>query len=201
MDEQSNNTNAAFMEVTSRKVEGQDRKITVIEEKLNNIPEQTELIRKLIGTVERLREDVKNSHFPADSIREFSKQLAAGVTLLKRPVENKVLHHHHVPKIILITTGLFIILGLVSAGWYITSDKLLRYKDSDTKYRYLKLNGSKYLQQLLTITDSLCLADPGMRDSVIQSEEQIRNNLQMLQQAREMEEKAGELKKKAGDRK
>src|SRR5665213_657002 len=134
MDEQSNNTNAAFMEVTSRKVEGQDRKITAIEEKMKNIPEQTELIRKLIGTVEELRADAKNSHFPTESIREFSKQLAAGVTLLKRPVESKVLHHHHVPKIILITSGLFIILALVSAGWYMTSDKLYRFEDSDTKY-------------------------------------------------------------------
>jgi hypothetical protein len=92
--------------------------------------------------------------------------------------------------------GLFIILCLVLAGWYMTGEKLEQYRASDTKYRYLKIYENKSLRELLFLTDSLYLREPKMRDSVLERERQIVKNLEMMQRAAEMEAKAKELRKK-----
>lgn len=124
MSEQTSNTNAVFMEITSRKVEGQDKKIAAVEEKMKNLPDNTELIQKLIGTVEGLQVGVKNSRLPGEIMQDFSTRLDLVIRSLGQPVQNKVLHHHYVPKIIWITAGLFVALALVCSGWYMTGNKI-----------------------------------------------------------------------------
>ena len=52
MNDQTNNTNAAFMEVTSKKIEVQDKKMLAIEEKIKKIPDNAESIRHLITKVD-----------------------------------------------------------------------------------------------------------------------------------------------------
>jgi len=66
--------------------------------------------------------------FPTKQMEELSGNLATGVALLKQPVESKVLHHHHVPKIIFVSAVLFVLLSLVCSGWYNTAQKLDQYR-------------------------------------------------------------------------
>jgi hypothetical protein len=72
-------------------------------------------------------------------MEELSGNLVTSVTLLKQPVEAKVLHHHHMPKLIWVSAALFIVLCLTFCGWYNTSQKLDWHTANDFKYRYLKL--------------------------------------------------------------
>lgn len=196
MNEQASNTNAVFMEITSRKVEGQDKRIAAVEEKIKNIPDNTELIQKLLGTVEGLRVEVKNSRFPGEKMKDFSAQLDLAISLLDRPVQNKVLHHHYVPKIIWITFGLFVALALACSGWYMTVIKLDGYIANDTKYRHLRLDTSfKKLQIYLDLTDSLYNTRPDMRKVVLETEEEYRQNFERLQKAERLKAEAKDLEK------
>jgi hypothetical protein len=196
MNEQESSTSAAFMEVTSRKVEGLDKKIAALEEKIKNIPDNTQLIQKLIIAVERLRDDVKNSNFPTEKVQDLSSRLDLSISLLKLPVKKEISHHHHIPKIILISIGLFIALALVCSGWYITSNKLDGYIANDTKYRQLRLDTSlKNLQHYLDRVDSMYNVRSDMRKNVLETEEKNRENFERLERAQKLKEEAGELEK------
>lgn len=194
MNEQTNNTHAAFMEVTSKKIEVQDKKIVAIEEKIKSNPDNTEMIHQLIGTIDGLRKDVKASRFPEDKLDDFLTRLDASTRILTQPVQNKVLHQHHVPKLIWITASLFIVLALVCAGWFNTSSKLEGYIANDTKYRQLRLDtGYIKLQLYLDKTDSLYNVFPDIRKSVIEMEDQNRRNFDRLQKAERLKEEANRL--------
>ena len=196
MNEESNNINAAFMEVTSKKVEGQDKKIAALEEKIKNIPDNEELYQKLVNAIHGLREDIKESSFSVDKLQGLSSRLDTVMGQVSQPAENKVLHHHHVPKIIWITAGLFITLALVSSGWYITGSKLDGFIANDTKYRQLRLDTSKQALQLyLDKIDSLYSARPDMRKIVLEKEEEYQMNFERLQKAKRLKDEAKTLEK------
>ncbi len=156
MNEEEINTNAAFREVVLKKVESQDKRTAALEEKVNNIPDNTEQMQMLISTVEGLRNDLQNSRFPIEKVQDFAARLDLNTSLIKPPVKKEIVHHHHVPKIILISAGLFIALALVSSGWYMTESKLDGYIANDTKYRQLRLDTSiRSLQHYLDRIDSM----------------------------------------------
>ncbi len=184
MNEHNNSTSAAFMEVTSRKVEGQDKKISAIEEKIKDIPANAELLHKVLNGVDGLRSDIKEAILLPDKLLQFSNRLELATDLLKQPPVNKVMHHHHIPKLIWISVGLFIALCLVCSGWYVTSTKLDGFVASDTKYRHLRLDTAhKSLQLYLDQLDSLYKAHPDFREKVLEREEEYRLNFERLEKA------------------
>ena len=202
MNEQTNDMQAAFMEVTTRKVETQDKQIAAIEEKVKDIPGNTELIQKLITTVEGLHSDVKINSLQQETTQNLSDQLKLVTTLLKHPVSNKVMHHHHIPKLIWISVGLFVAFSLVCSGWYVTSSKMNSFITNDTKYRWIRLDTSqRSLQLYLDRVDSLYNKLPDMRKNVVETEEEYRLNFERLQRAERLKAEAKELEKIATRRK
>ena len=86
-------------------------------------------------------------------VEELTACLHTSILVYNELVKNKILHHHHVPKLICITAGLSIVVTLVCAGWYSTSNKLDEYIANDTKYRQLRLDTAyKGLQSYLDMT-------------------------------------------------
>lgn len=196
MDNVTNGASDAFMEVALKKMESQDRKLLDLEKQLTNGSDHSEKIQRLIESVQELKTAFNQGQLPG-KIQELSARLTLALTLLQKPLENKVNHHHHVPKLIWITAGLFILLSLVCSGWYMTAEKLDGFIANDTKYRLLKLDTVNIrLLNHLYLVDSLYQVSPGVRDSVIQTEERNRRNLEMLQMARDLEREAGEMKRK-----
>ena len=199
MNEYNNSTSAAFMEVTSRKVEGQDKKIAAIEEKVKDIPANTELLQKVLSSVDGLRSDIKEASLMPDKLVQFSNWLELATDLLKQPPVNTVVHHHHIPKLIRISVGLFMALCLVCSRWYVTSTKLDGFVASDTKYRHLRLDTAhKSLQLYLDQLDSLYKAHPDFREKVLETEEEYRLNFERLQKAERLKTEAQSLEKAAG---
>ncbi|MEP6748323.1 MAG: hypothetical protein ABJB86_11400 [Bacteroidota bacterium] len=183
MNEQTNNINAAFMEVTSKKMELVDKKMLAIEEKIKNTPDNAGLIGDLTTKVDELH-DAFSSSFSIDKLDELTKRLEESIHFLKLPLQNKVVHQQHVPKIIWIAAGLFIVLALVCSGWYNTYNKLDASIANDSKYRYLKLDtANRKLQLYMFMLDSLYAANINFRSKVIYSEEQNLKNLDLLQKA------------------
>ena len=52
MNEESNKINVAFMEVVSKKAERQDKKIAALEEKIKQMPDNTELFQNLVSAIQ-----------------------------------------------------------------------------------------------------------------------------------------------------
>ena len=198
MNEEENNTNAAFREVVLKKVETQDKRTAALEEKVNHIPDNTEQMQMLISTVEGLRNDLQNSRLPIEKVQELSFKLDLIIDFYKRPVKKEILHYHHVPKIILIAAILFIALALVSSGWYMTASKLDGYIANDTKYRQLRLDTSiRSLQHYLDRIDSMYNARPDMRKAVLETEERNRENFERLEKAERLKAEAKDLERAA----
>jgi hypothetical protein len=197
MDNLTNEASDVFMEVAVKKMELQDKKLLELEERLTKGPDHTKHIQQLTASVEGLK-TAFNSGQLSNKVQELSARINLAIGLLQKPVENKVNHHHHVPKLIWITAGLFILLSLVCSGWYVTSEKLSGFIVNDTKYRKLKLDSAnKRLQIDLDRVDSFYRVNADLREMVLRTEEENKKNLEMLQRARNMENEANELKRKA----
>ena len=201
MIEQTKGTEAVFMEITSQKINGQDKRIAVLEERIKSIPDNTELIKKMVTNIEMLRNEAKANYLPAEKVQDFSARLDVAIGFLKAPVENKVVHEHHIPKLIWITAGLFVAFCLVCSGWYVTSSKLDSYIANDTKYRWLRLDtANRGLQSYLDGVDSLYNVWPDMRKNVLEMEEKNQLNFERLQKAERLKGEARELENKAKER-
>ena len=157
-------------------------------------PDHKELLDLVNSHLGELRSEVKKITFPEHEIRELTANIVTGIARLKQPIKTEILHHHYIPKIIFITASLFIIVTVILTGWYMTAEKLNQYKENDTKYRYLKLQDNRALWQLLDLTDSLYLAEPKMRDSVIYRERQLVENMGLLRRAVKMEAEAKNIR-------
>ena len=99
------------------------------------------------------------------------------------------------------TVALFLLVCLLTTGWYMTSTKLDLYRANDTKYRYLKLQPTIGLRQWCRGADSLYTVDENMRATVLAREEEKQRKLETLQRATEMEEEARKLKEQVNGRK
>jgi hypothetical protein len=197
MNEQVNDSHAAFMEAALKKIETQDKKIADMAQQIGSIPDNNQDIQQLKTGINELKAEIKNARFPVREMQEFSKQLTISAKLLREPVTIKTQHHHDIPKLIWITAGLFLALCLTSAGWYMTGQKMEGYKANDIKYRYLKLQQDSNLLLLLYRTDSLQQARPGfLRDSVIQEENARHRDYALSRKAAGLEQKANTLRGK-----
>lgn len=198
MNEQVNDSNTAFMEVALKKIEAQDKKIADMAQQIGTIPNNSQDIEHLKTGMNELKAEIKKAHFPVREMQEFSKQLTIGVKLLREPVTVKTWHHHHIPKLVWITAGLFLTMCLVSAGWYMTGQRLERYIANDTKYRLLRLDTARHpLQLSLNRADSLYRVDPDLRKSVSETEEQRMVNFERLQKAARLKDEAKSLEEAA----
>jgi hypothetical protein len=102
------------------------------------------------------------------------------------------MHHHHIPKLIWISAGLFIALCLVCT-------KLDGFIANDTKYRHLRLDTAhKSLQLYLDQLDSVYKAHPDFREKVLEREEEYRLNFERLRKAERLKKEAKNLEKAAG---
>src|SRR5882724_9985083 len=103
------------------KVDAHSKKIEEIEETIKNNPDHTADILQMKKDMTQLKTNVQALGFPTGDMQELSFRLKEAVTLFKQPVTNKVLHHHHVPKVIFIAAGLFLVVCLLSLGWYMNA--------------------------------------------------------------------------------
>ena len=194
MTDQNKEISTPFTEVVTNKIQKQAEQISAIEKKLETVADTSPVLLEIKKQLTEIKVAIIAIKFPTKQMEELSGNVATSVALLKQPVENKVIHHHHVPKIILISAGLFILLCLVCCGWYNTAQKLDIHRANDFKYRHLKLKSNQNLQQLLVITDSLYKNRSDFAETVLQGEDSIRNMIQMQVDVKEREVK--ELKKK-----
>jgi len=188
--------NEILLQTLVDKADKHDRQIEEMEEKIQNASDGMAIFKELKDDLELLGTKVDAIHFPTQQMKELEKRLDQAILTLKHPVTNTTIHHHHVHKIAFITAALFLLLCFVSVEWYSTYKKIDLYQSNDTKYRYLKIQGNKDLQQLLLQTDSIYKAYPDLRDTVIRQEELRFEQFQLRKDMELNEEKMKSLKQK-----
>lgn len=110
------------------KVDAQENQINELREKLNHIPANTEVVMLFEKALKGLKEDIKKLSFPEKEMRQLAATLETIKILLKQPVKKEIIHHHYTAKTIWIAAVLFLIVGLISIGWYNTYKNLEMYK-------------------------------------------------------------------------
>jgi len=120
------------------KVDGQERKMEELKEKVEQIPSYIDVLSQVKIGIEELRTDVQKTSFPQKEMEELSERLAKSIMLLKQPVEQKIIQQHHVSKGIWMAASLFLLLCLVSTGCYSTYNKVDFYKANDIQKQPLQ---------------------------------------------------------------
>ena len=178
------------------KVDEQDRKIEDLVKQVERMPVCEEVLNQIETQFEGLRTEVQKISFPEKVMLELSERLMTIIALLKHPVEQKIIKHHRVSKIIWIAATLLLVLCFGTAGWFATYNNLALYKANDTKYRYLKLVSNVSLSKQLGFIDSIYKTDPKMREFVIAKEEQNQRGFEVVRRAEQLENGVKTLKKK-----
>ena len=185
-----------FYDVMTNRMEKQDQRIMDLEKQVSAIPDYTQIISTVIKGIEEVKRMVSRSSIPENDLRQLNTNLNKTNDYLSQPVVNKVEHHHHVPKIIIISAILLAVVCVIIVGWYYTYQNLEQYKENDTKYRFLKVQHNKPLQNLLFKTDSLYKLQSDMRDDVIRQEDSILDRFKRIQALEAKEKEVKDIREK-----
>lgn len=179
------------------KMQTHNAEMEALKEKVAGLLDYKQVLETQNTRMEELQTTLSGINIPVRTMQDLSANLNRSIQAWKQPA--RTVHHHHFPKIAFAAAGLFLLLALAGAGWYMTGQKLKQYQASDIKYRHLKLTDDSSLQKRLSAADSLYQLDPaGMRDSVLRWEEAIRREIKLQQQIKHAEEEVKQLKEKAG---
>ena len=187
MEQNRDNTNEVFMEITSKKIEKQEKKFTLLEEQIKELTENKTVQTQVSDSIELLREEILNSTIPADVFKSFSARLNINSQLLDNLAKNKIQHHHKIPYLLGFTIILFLTTVSALTGWYITEQNVEGLIANDTKYRYFKQDSTqKSLQIYLYRVDSFYNTTSKFREYVLAEEERLQDNFEKMQKVAEL---------------
>lgn len=137
--------------------ESQGQLITLGKEVVTLKSGQEALIQRLIG--------------PFKQAEDLGIKIDSHSELLKKPLIQKVVHEHHVPKLLYATVAFFCICLCFGFGWFQTGQRLKQYRNNDTKWRKLLLGAKPVLTKIMQDVSTTVDNDPDKaRDSVEKQE-------------------------------
>jgi hypothetical protein len=139
---------------------------------------------------------------PNEKSEKLAENLSVAIPLIGKLIENKIQHHHHVPKLFWIAAALFLLLSFVCAGWSVTASREDQHLAGDIKYRELKLMADTTLLRSLWKLDSVYSANPdSVRDKVEVQETLRQHRLELIDQLHTVEKQIGPPTDRAGEKK
>jgi hypothetical protein len=197
MPQEKEDSSMILMDTVVSKLEQQDQKIKAQEKKMAGLEQQVSAVSDPLPDLSAIKAGMqeilatlKNLRFPTETVQELSKRLAAALDLLRAPAKTNIEHHHHIPKVIWATGGLFLALCIVCSGWFTTCNKLGEYQGGDIKYRSLKLNVDSAALVYLYRLDSFYLANPDSLRKNVEDQERLRaERIDLLNQIQAVERK------------
>lgn len=140
-------------------------------------------LNKEVGTLKAEQEAIlKRMAMPLKQVEALGVKIDAHGELLKTPLLQKIIHEHHVPKLLYATIALFCICICLAVGWFQTEQGLEQYRNNDTRWRKLLLVAkpslTKIMYEIATAVDN----DPGKVREAVEKEEKHNQQVWELHQ-------------------
>jgi len=181
-----------------KKIKLQDERLSAVEGRISGSPDHTGDIREIKAAVQAIQSNTERLRFPTQKMEEFSKLLSAGISTFSQPIKSEVRHHHYVPMIIWAAIGLFLLLCLVSTGWFMTVQTMDKYQANDIQYRHLKLIDTAHSRYYFLL-DSIYQVQPdSFTSAVIKGERLKQEQLETMEHLHDINKQIDNLNKKGG---
>lgn len=209
MIEQNDKARDVLMDTVINKIDRQDEKSQLHDKRIatieNKLPDSLKLasdISAIKADIRSIAENAGQPKFPEGKMQELNKRLDNVLAILCNPSKSEVRHHHHFPIIFWATAGLFLVLCLVSAGWFITGQKMDQLQANGFKYRYLKVFADSTATTFLFRLDSSYEADPDSFKNVVVSRERLKQlRLELLDKIHSVDSQFDGGRDRAGEKK
>ena len=148
MEQKNIEASEVFMETVSLQldqqvdcIDNQGEKVAALEAKLKEPPTWLPTLTEIKTGILSINTEIGKRQLPAEKNSEsFPTGLeSTGLAIFSQPMKSEVIHHHHVSIGLWAIIGMFLVLCLISAGWYMTAQKGQDSQANDFKYRHLKL--------------------------------------------------------------
>jgi hypothetical protein len=199
MDQEKQKQSDIFKDTVAKAVEKQQEKtqdhhkrIGIVEQeiqKLSGLPKDVAEIKDSLNLVKR---NSVTALLPNEKSEKLAENLSVAIPLIGKLIENKIQHHHHIPKLLWVAAALFLLLSLVCAGWYVTASREDQHLAGDIKYRQLKLMADTTFLRSLWKLDSVYSANPdSVRENVEIQETLRQHRLELIDQLHTVEKEIG----------
>jgi len=128
------------------------------------------------------QEFMERSSAPLKEMETLSSQMALHSELLKKPLTQKLVHEHHVPKLLYATVALFCLCITLAMGWYQSTQRLDQYRNNDTKWRRLLLDARPALTKIMQDVSTSIEQDPDKTREAVKAQEDHNAQVWELQQ-------------------
>jgi len=128
------------------------------------------------------QEFMERSAVPLKEMENLSSQLTIHCELLKKPLTQKLVHEHHVPKLLYVTVALFCICITLAMCWYGSAQRLDQYRNNDTKWRRLLLDARPVLTKIMQDVSTSIEQDPDKTREAVKAQEDHNAQVWELQQ-------------------
>lgn len=108
---------------------------------------------------------------PIKQLEELGEKIDSHSELLKKPLTQKVVHQHHVPKLFYATVALFCVCLCSGFGWFQTGQRSNQYRNNDTKWRKLLLDAKPALTKIMQDVSTTVDDDPDKARETVEKEE------------------------------
>lgn len=191
----NNDSNAAFMEMATKKLEAQSKRIDDLEVTIKETSQDNTLSQEIKNTLSSIQSEIARINFPHNQMKDLTRSLY----LLRTPVKNEIAHHHHVTKGFWIIAGLLIIISALSGFLFSAISKLDQFRAADIKYRFAKLQSYPDMEIYLFRVDSLYQSNYAMKDSVERWENEMQEYIVLHHQLEE-NDAHGEILRREAER-
>jgi hypothetical protein len=209
MDQEEQKQSDIFKDTVAKAVEKQQEKtqdhhkrIGIVEQEIQKLSGLPKDIAEIKDSLHLVKRNSISALLPNEKSEKLAENLSVAIPLIKKLIENKIQHHHHVPKLFWIVAALFILLSLVCAGWYVTASREDQHLAGDIKYRQLKLLADTTFLRSLWKLDSVYSANPdSVRENVEAQETLRKHRLELIDQLHTVEKQIGPPTDRAGEKK
>jgi len=209
MDHEEQKQNDIFKDSVAKAVEKQqektqdhNRRIGIVEQEIQKLSGLPKDIAEIKDSLTLIKRNSVTALLPNEKSEKLSENLSVAIPLMGKLMENKIQHHHHVPKLFWIAAALFLLLSLVCAGWYVTASREDQHLAGDVKYRELKLIADTIFLRSLWKLDSVYSANPDSVRNNVEVQETLRQHrLELIDQLHTVEKEIGPPTDRAGEKK
>lgn len=180
-----------FKDTMIAKTDQHDNRLSDLESKIvtaSEMKEDLEQSRKVLAETKELL-----TSLPISRLQILTIALETNTKAHQQPQEIK--HHHHLHWVAYVAGGLFLLLCLFAAGWYMTAGKLDDFVANDTKYRYLKLSNSIEAKKMIHEADSIFRSNDDLRDWVLIQEENRSRQVELAESIKSQQQKLRSLQR------